>query len=78
MENPQEEVRLLLKWAFVLSILWLMGVGSIIAIKFSVQAARIIHRSGGEVRGMGKAMFAATLGILGLLPYVFALANFLA
>lgn len=78
MDDPQEEVRLLLKWAFVLSILWLMGVGSLIAIKFAVRAARIIKASGGEVHGMRKAMLAAGLGILGILPYVFALASYLA
>lgn len=56
--------------SFVLSLVWIAGVGSILAVVFAVGALRRIGRSGGTMGGNGLAVAGLTLGIVGLLGAV--------
>lgn len=53
--------------SFVLSLLWFVGLGSVLAIIFAVSARRSIKRSQGMETGDGLAIAGLTIGILGVL-----------
>jgi hypothetical protein len=52
--------------AFVLALLWLAGLGSVLAVVLAVVARRRIRRAGGALGGEGLAVAALVLGILGV------------
>ena len=56
--------------SLVLSLLWLAGVGSILAIVFGVAARRQIKRSEGRETGAGLALAGAVIGIAGIVGAV--------
>lgn len=62
--------------SLVLSILWLFGVGSILAIIFSVGARRDIRQSRGRVTGDGLAIAGLVIGIVSLVMTVFFFSTF--
>jgi len=49
----------------VLSIVWLLGVGSLLAVIFAIIALRQIGRSGGRMAGQGLATAGLVIGIVG-------------
>jgi hypothetical protein len=51
--------------SLVLSILWLYGIGSVLAIVFAVSAQRTIKGSNGWVTGGGMATAGLVIGIIG-------------
>lgn len=59
--------------ALVLGILWLYGIGSILAIVFGHVAMSQIDRSGGSQSGRGMALAGAILGYVGAALFVFVL-----
>jgi len=58
--------------SLVLAILWLLGVGSLLAIGFGVAALASIARSGGTRRGKALAGVGLVVGTLGLVVTAFA------
>ena len=62
----QEKVRSLVKWGVVFSILWLAGIGSLVAIVCGARARRFIKQSEGQIRGIGGAWWCLIVGSLGL------------
>jgi hypothetical protein len=67
----QERVDAMLRRGVVYSIVWLMGVGSAIAVIEGVRAKKLIDRSGGELRGMGKVWWCFIVGGAGVLFWLF-------
>ena len=66
----QEKVRRLLKWGVIFSILWLGGIGSLVAIVCGAKARRLIKESGGQIRGTGGAWWCLIVGSLGLVIWL--------
>jgi len=62
----QDRVDSMLRRAIVFSILWLMGIGSLISIVQAFRAKRIIDGSNGEVHGAGKVLWCFVVGGLGV------------
>jgi Domain of unknown function (DUF4190) len=56
--------------SFVLSLLWIGGLGSLLAVIFAISARRSIMRSGGREGGDGLAIAGLVIGILGILGSV--------
>lgn len=73
MANPhlQENVDKMLHRGIFFSIFWLLGIGSLIAIKAAVKARRIIVQSDGEITGMGKVWWCLIVGGIGLSFWLF-------
>lgn len=63
----QAKVNGLLRRGMVFSILWLMGIGSVIAVVSALKANRLIVESGGAVTGMGKVWWCLIVGGLGIM-----------
>lgn len=63
----------MLRRGIFFSIFWLMGVGSLIAIVQGIKAQKIIRRSNGEIKGMGKVIWCFTVGGIGLLFWGFVI-----
>lgn len=70
MRTVQEQVRSLLKRGVIFSILWLAGIGSLIAILSGLKAHRLIRASGGQLRGMGGVWWCVIVGGLGLAIWI--------
>jgi hypothetical protein len=64
--------------SLVLSILWIGGLGSLLAVIFGAIALSKINRSGGWVRGRGLAGAGLTIGVVGLLGTVALVAGLIA
>jgi hypothetical protein len=76
MENHsplQNEVNSMLRRGVFFSIVWLMGIGSLIAIIQGIKARRIIRRSDGEIKGAGKVLWCFIVGGVGLLFWGFVI-----
>jgi hypothetical protein len=71
----QEQVDRTLRWGIIFSILWLMGIGSLIAVISGLKARRLILDSNGAIAGMGKVWWCLIVGSLGIafwLPLIIA------
>jgi len=66
-KQVQRQVDALLRRGIIFSLVWLVGVGSIIAIVSGIKAKKIIEQSGGETSGIGRAWFCLVVGGLGVL-----------
>jgi hypothetical protein len=62
----QQKVDSLLKTGIVLSILWLAGIGSLIALVSGLRAKRLIAQSEGAAIGMGRVWWCVVVGGLGV------------
>ena len=69
----QSEVDAMLRRGVIFSIVWLMGVGSLIAVIQAIKARKIIQQSNGEIRGSGKVVWCLVVGGLGLLFWGYVL-----
>ncbi len=67
----QDRVDAMLRRGVFYSIVWLMGIGSAIVVIESIKAKKVIDRSGGELRGMGKVWWCFIVGGAGLLFWLF-------
>ena len=63
----QARVNGLLRRGVVFSLLWLMGIGSAIAVVSGLRAKRLIEESGGTVTGLGKVWWCLIVGGLGII-----------
>jgi len=72
----QEKLDSMLRKAVVLSIIWLMGIGSLISVVQAVRAKRMIDQSRGGLVGLGKVWWCFVVGGVGLLfwGFVFVMA----
>jgi hypothetical protein len=68
----QIKVSKILSRGFVFSIVWLGGVGSLIAFISGLQARKIINQSNGKIAGLKMAWWCIIAGALGMiiLPFV--------
>ena len=66
-ENIQTEVNRLLQRGIVFGIIWIMGIGSIIAVTSGIQALQLMKKSGYKLEGKGKAVRCISIGITGIL-----------
>ena len=69
----QSQVDAMLRRGVIFSIVWLMGVGSLIAVIQAIKARKIIQQSNGEIRGSGKVVWCLVVGGLGLLFWGYVL-----
>jgi len=67
---PAQRINELAIASFVLSLSWLAGVGSLLAIIFGLIARRQIIRAGGTQNGGGLAYAAVIIGVFGLIGFV--------
>lgn len=65
--NLQIKVSKILSRGFVFSIVWLAGIGSLIAIISGIQALRLIKKSQKEIVGTKMAWWCIIVGSLGIL-----------
>ena len=66
LDVQREAVRRLLNRGVLFSILWLMGVGSAIALYCGLRARGIARASGGRVRGGAKMWWCLIVGTIGI------------
>jgi hypothetical protein len=64
--------------SFVLSLLWLAGLGSLLAVIFGVSARRQIKQSHGQETGDGFAIAGLIIGIVGVIGAVLFIATIIA
>ncbi len=62
----QRQVNDTLRRGILFSLLWLMGIGSAIAIVQGLRARRMIRASGGSLRGLYRAELCLWLGWIGV------------
>ena len=66
----QEYVDAILRRGVVFSILWLMGLGSAIAVYSGLMARRVIRRSPTPLRSGGRVWWCLITGAIGLLVWI--------
>lgn len=64
--HVQKEVDRVLKWGIIFSIVWMGGVGSLIAVMLGLKARRRILDSNGAIAGMGQVWWCLIVGGLGV------------
>jgi hypothetical protein len=69
----QDHVDSILRKGILFSILWLMGVGSVISIFHALKALRIIKQSNGAITGMGKVWWCLIVGGWGVMFWGFVM-----
>lgn len=69
----QTEVNRLVNRGIILGIVWILGVGSVIALISGFQANNIIKNSGFKLEGKSKVKKCFLIGISGLLVWVIAI-----
>ncbi len=67
----QTEINSKLRRGIFYSIFWQMGIGSAIALIEGFRAKKLISKSGGELKGMGKVWWCFIVGGAGLLFWLF-------
>jgi hypothetical protein len=72
-DHLQNEVNSMLRRGILFSIVWLMGVGSLIAVVQGIKARKIIRQSNGEIKGMGQVIWCFIVGGAGLLFWGFVI-----
>ena len=65
-DKLQDRVDSLTRLGIVFAIVWLAGIGSVIAFVSGLKAKQLIDRSDGELDGMGRAWFCIVLGAVGM------------
>jgi hypothetical protein len=73
MDNIAEDqlnVNRMLNRGVLFSIIWLVGIGSLIAVVQALKARRLIRESNGKLNGNGKVWWCLILGGLGLLFWI--------
>lgn len=65
----QIKVSKILSRGFIFSIVWLAGIGSLIAFISGLQARQMINRSGGEIGGLKLAWWCIIVGALGMIIF---------
>ena len=73
-EKVQTEVNRLVNRGIVLGLVWIMGIGSVIALISGFQAKKLIRTSESILTGNKKANQSILIGILGLLVWVVVIA----
>jgi hypothetical protein len=70
--KQQVKVSRMLADGFIFSIVWLGGIGSLIALIKGLQALRIIRQSNNEITGVSMALWCIITGALGtvILPII--------
>jgi hypothetical protein len=66
----QDRVDRLLRWGVLFSIVWLMGIGSAIAIINGLRARSLIQRANGSLVGTGRAWCCLIVGGIGFLLWI--------
>jgi hypothetical protein len=68
----QIEVSKILSRGFVFSLVWMGGIGSLIALIYGLRARKIINSSNGEIGGLKMAWWCIIAGALGtvILPLI--------
>ena len=64
--DSQFEVSRLLRRGVLFSILWLFGVGSLIAFVSALRARRLIRESNGTIEGMARVWWCLIVGGIGM------------
>jgi len=69
----QIKVSKILSRGFVFSIVWLAGIGSLIALISGLWARKVINQSNGEIVGLRMARWCIIVGLIGvvLFPLIF-------
>ena len=67
MLTDQDRVDRLLRWGVIFSIVWLMGLGSAVAVVNGWRARSLIQASDGSIGGMGRVWWCLIVGGLGFL-----------
>jgi hypothetical protein len=67
MHDAQEHVKSLVKWGVVFSIVWLAGIGSLVALVLGSKARNIIKQSNTTIKGMGGVWWCLILGAFGII-----------
>lgn len=62
----QEQIDRKLRWGFFFSIMWLAGLGSLVAVINGNNALKEINLSNGSLCGMGRAKWCIWIGSVGL------------
>lgn len=62
----QQQINALLRRGVVFSVVWLMGVGSVIALISGLRAKRLIEESQGTATGLGRVWWCLVVGGLGI------------
>jgi hypothetical protein len=65
--NLQVKVSKLLGVGFVFSLVWIAGIGSLMAFVLGFYARRLIIRSNGRIVGIGMAWWCIILGSIGMI-----------
>ena len=65
--QAQRQIDAVLRRGMIFSIVWLAGIGSLIAILSALRAKKLIAQSGGKASGMGRVWWCLIVGGLGLL-----------
>lgn len=71
--NPQIEVDRLVNRGIIFGMIWIMGIGSVIAITSGFQAHKLIRESGNILVGKKKVAKCFIIGIAGLIALAAAL-----
>lgn len=66
-ENIQTEVNRLVQRGIIFGVIWIMGIGSIIAVTSGIQALKLINTSGYSIEGKSKAVRSILIGITGII-----------
>ncbi len=73
-EKVQTEVNRLVNRGIILGLVWMMGIGSVIALISGFQAKKLIRSSQNGITGNKKANQSILIGVLGLLVWVIVIA----
>jgi len=68
--ETQRDVDRLLQRGVIFSLVWLMGIGSVVAFFSGLRAKRLIEQSDGTVKGMGRVWWCLIVGGLGAAIWV--------
>jgi len=66
----QDQLDRNLRWGIIFSIVWLMGIGSLVAVVLGFKAKRAIKASNGSLIGIGRTWWCLIVGGLGIFFWV--------